>query len=65
MSKFVSALGALGIALLSGPAVSAATPLDPSPDAKGRSVVNAVFRDYLSQLVGVQVQTAVDRKSVV
>lgn len=59
MSKFVSALGALGIALLSGPAVSAATPLDPSPDAKGRSVVNAVFRDYLSQLVGVQVQTAV------
>lgn len=48
------------IAVLAASPVSAsALTLSPSPDAQGRSVVNAVFRDYIAQRVGIQVETAV------
>lgn len=58
MSKLVPILASLGLAVLSA-ASAHAVALDPSPDAKARPVVNAVFREYISRLVGVQIETAI------
>lgn len=47
------------LALPGNMAAAAPSRLDPSPDAPGRLVVNAVFHDYLDRLVGAQIETAV------
>jgi len=53
-----TALAALA-AIICSQAPALAVTLDPSPDAQGRAVVNSVFRDYLAQRVGIQVETGI------
>lgn len=53
----VAAIGALAVALPSYAQDATPVRLDPSPDARGRNVVNAVIQDYIAQRIGIQVET--------
>lgn len=53
------AVGIIVTLIAAASPAAAAIKLDPSPDAEGRKVVNAVFREYIAQRVGVKIETTV------